>query len=131
MPDMGSNIGQSGMQQQTGNFGMGPGPKIRPTGVTILAILQILGGIAYLAIGLTSSALFKGLIGGALLFILVPIGLFALITGIALFTGKNWARILALIGGVLELIDIPIGTIVGIIILWYFTRPNVKAYFGK
>ena len=35
------------------------------------------------------------------------------------------------ISGVLDLIDIPIGTIIGIVILWYFTRPEVKEYFGK
>lgn len=130
MSDMGSDTVQSGLQSQSGNFGIGIKPK-RPTGVAILAILQILGGIAYLAIGVTSSALLRGLMGGILIVIFIPIGLFALITGIALFTGKNWARILALIGGILDLIDIPVGTIIGILMLWYFTRPKVKAYFGK
>ncbi len=68
---------------------------------------------------------------GILGVLFIPFGLFALITGLALFTGKNWARILIMIGGVLDLIDIPIGTIIGIVILWYFTRPEVKEYFGK
>ncbi len=48
-----------------------------------------------------------------------------------MFTGKNWARILAMIAAVIELFEVPVGTILGIIMLYYFTRPNVKAYFGK
>jgi hypothetical protein len=98
----------------------------RPTGVTILGLLQIISGIIYIALGFG-----LGLFFGSLGAIVGIIGIFSLITGLALFTGKNWARILIMIGGVLDLIDIPIGTIIGIIILYYFTRPNVKAYFGK
>jgi hypothetical protein len=97
----------------------------RPTGVTILAILQILGGLIYIVLGTVEGALIGS---GAVIFIAV--GAFALITGLALFAGRNWARILVLIGGVLDLLGIPIGTIIGIIILYYFTRPQIKAYFA-
>ncbi len=123
MSMMDDSMKQGGMQAQA-NVAGSRGP--RPTGVTILAVLQILAGIAYIAVGLVAGALI-----GALGSIVIIVGLFALITGLALFTGKNWARILAMIGGALDLIDIPFGTIIGIAILWYFTRPNVKAYFGK
>ncbi len=119
-----NNTGMGSMQAQASKPSAGKGN--RPTGVTILAVLQILAGIAYLAIGLVAGAL-VGILG----VLFIPFGLFALITGLALFTGKNWARILIMIGGVLDLIDIPIGTIIGIVILWYFTRPEVKEYFGK
>jgi hypothetical protein len=98
----------------------------RPTGVTILGLLQILAGIAYIALGA-----FSGFTSGAAGLIVVLLGAFVLVTGLALFTGKNWSRILVMISGVLDLFAIPIGTIIGIIILYYFTRPNVKMYFGK
>ncbi|MCL4372003.1 hypothetical protein M1373_01650 [Candidatus Marsarchaeota archaeon] len=123
-----NNMAQPGMQAQVGKFGAGRGN--RPKGVTILAVFQILVGIIYVALGLVSGALI-GILGAAFGVIVLIVGIFAIVTGLALFTGKNWARILIMIGGVLDLIDIPIGTIIGIVILWYFTRPNVKAYFGK
>ena len=123
MSMMDDSMKQGSTQAQASAAG-GRGP--RPTGVTILAVLQILAGIGYLAVGLVGGAL-VGILG----ILFIPFGLFALITGLALFTGKNWARILIMIGGVLDLLDIPIGTIIGIVILWYFTRPNIKAYFGK
>ncbi len=107
----------------------------RPVGVTILAVFQILVGLAYLIIGLFAGALAGALIGalgaGILGLLLVPLGIIELIIGLALFTGKNWARILAMIGGVLDLFNIPLGTIFGIVILWYFTRPAIKEFFGK
>ncbi len=122
MADNNTGIGSTQAQASSPSAGRGR----RPTGVTVLAVLQILAGIGYLAAGLVAGALV-----GILSLLFIPFGLFALITGLALFTGKNWARILIMIGGVLDLIDIPVGTIIGIIILWYFTRPNIKAYFGK
>ena len=108
----------------------GNGP--RPLGVAILAILQILTGIVYLVGGgVLSAALailgtgFASLLGG----IFVIIGIIEIIIGLALFTGKSWARILVLIGAIIDLIGFPIGTIFGIILLVYFTRPKVVAYF--
>ncbi len=104
----------------------------RPLGVAILAILQILAGIVYLVGGgVLSAALaifgtgLSSLLGG----VFVIIGIIEIIIGLALFTGKSWARILVLIGAVIDLIGFPIGTIFGIILLVYFTRPRVVAYF--
>ena len=124
------NAVQQNVGQQTTGTGnvkasSSSGKPPRPTGVTILAILQILGGLLYIILG-AGEGLFLG--SAALLF--VGIGVFALITGLALFAGRNWARILVLIAGVLDLFGIPIGTIIGIIILYYFTRPHIKAYFA-
>ena len=124
MPMADNNTGMGSKQAQASKPSAERGN--RPTGVTILAVLQILAGIAYIAVGLV-----EGAFVGVLSVLFVPLGLFALITGLALFTGRNWARILAMIGGALDLLDIPVGTIIGIVILWYFTRPEVKEYFGK
>ncbi|MCI2412914.1 MAG: zinc ribbon domain-containing protein [Cuniculiplasma sp.] len=103
-------------------------PKIvtRPTGITILAILGILGSIPELFIG----SLFLGIIPIFGILILL-FGILFLIASISLFSGKEWARVLAMIFSVLMLIDIPVGTILGIIFLYYFTRPHVKQYFQR
>jgi zinc-ribbon domain len=123
----------------------------RPTGVTILGVLSILGGLA----GLGGGALLLGLSGvvaatypggagvvaaiGALLLI---IGILELVYGIGFFGGKGWAWTLAMIGSVLNIVvgiaSIAIGSvgsvfglIISLLILYYLTRPHVKAYFGK
>lgn len=94
-------------------------PVQRPTGVTILAALQIVGSLAEIAFG----AVF-GVFG----VVIIVIGVLALIFGLALLSGRNWARILILIGAVLDIISI-VGIIWGVILLWYFTRKHVVAYF--
>ncbi len=63
--------------------------------------------------------------------LLLAISLLPLFFAIAFLTGRNWGRILMMIGAVLELFAIPIGTIIGIIILYYLTRPRVVAYFKQ
>lgn len=95
------------------------GPPKRPTGVTIVAILQMIGSVIDIAFGL-----FFGVFG----LVIVAIGVLTLIFAVALLTGRNWARILTLIGGVLDLLTI-VGIPWGIILLWYFTRKHVVAYF--
>ena len=99
-------------------------PVSRPTGVTILGILQIIGSAIMIATGL-GAAFF----GGFSLVILV-LGVLSLIFAFALFTGRNWARILMLVGAVLDILSI-VGIIWGVILLWYLTRPRVVAYFKQ
>jgi hypothetical protein len=106
-------------------MGMGaPSPYARvqrPTGVTILAFLQILGSLLTIGAGL-----FIGVFG----LIFVVIGIVTLLFAVALFSGRNWARILVMIGAVLDLLTI-VGIIWGAILLWYFTRRHVVAYFKQ
>ena len=97
----------------------------RPLGVTIIGIFQILGAIGILGLNALIAA-YSPVLG--LLFL--PVGVIALIIGVSLFTGKNWARILMIIGGVLDLITI-VGIPLGIIIIVYFRRQNVVAYFNQ
>lgn len=97
----------------------------RPLGVTILGVIQIIGSLLILGAGLTI-ATFLGPLG----LIVLPFTVLPLLFALALFTGRNWARILMLIGAVLDILSIA-GIIWGIIILWYFTRPRVVAYFNQ
>ena len=84
-----------------------------------MAVLQILGSLAMIGIGLI-----LGIFG----VFVVLLGVLTLLFALALLSGRNWARILMLIGAVLDIISI-VGIIWGIILLWYFTRKNVVDYF--
>ena len=111
--------------------------KERPAGVTILAVLQFLSGIVYLGMGamfLTGGGYggyipglteVLAIIGG----IFIVLGLVCFLIGWGLWTLKGWARIIAIILAILSLCNIPIGTIIGIIILWYLFKPEIKAAF--
>jgi uncharacterized membrane protein HdeD (DUF308 family) len=109
--------------------------KHRPVGVTIVAILTVIGGLIFLGFGL--------------LFLIFGIGIILLALGIAymvmaygLWKGKGWAwtitLILSAIGIVVALISIAAGNIGAIfsivihgVVIYYLYRPNVKAFFGK
>lgn len=133
----------------------------RPTGVTILAVLQFIGGLLSLILGL-GSLLFGGLMvasdvaattgteidmGPILLFagiVAIVSGVIGLIAGYGLFALKGWGWTLAIVFAVLNIIrsllgmfqggSVP-GAIVGIVIsgliIYYLFRPNVKRAFGK
>ncbi len=119
--------------QQCGSnqFALTPPNRIkRPTGVTVLGVIQIIISIVGLVIGLLIAA-FIGLFIPGFSFLVVIVSLIPLFFAIAFLTGRNWGRILMMIGAVIELFNIPIGTIIGIIILWYLTRPRVVAYFKQ
>ena len=106
-------------------FSANPRQIEKPAGVVILAFLGILGSLMDLFIGYILLAV--PIVG---LFFITAGSLF-LISSISLFTGKNWARILVMVFSVIMLISVPIGTILGIIFLYYFTRPHVKRYFER
>src|SRR5690348_10910892 len=139
---------------------MQPKPK-RPTGVTVLAILDILGGLAGLGAGalligiaaLASSSLanqYPGIsaISGiasilyALGALALVIGLLSIIVAIGFLGGKGWAWTLGIVVGVINIIGSLVETAIGfysniigiifpIIIIYYLMRPHVKAFFGK
>lgn len=120
---------------------------VRPTGVTVIAILVIISGISAIAFG----AIFSVLVGfvGADVFDLISntvMGIFSgamIASGIISFVmawgllkGKSWAWTLTLVFTIISLIiDIPsmnvIGLVIDLVVLYYLYRPHVKAYFGK
>lgn len=89
--------------------------------MTIIVALQILGGLVILATGLASIFLAA---------FLVPVGALTLLIALALFSGREWARILMLILAVLECLTI-VGLIFGLPVLWYLRKPDVVAYFKQ
>ena len=117
----------------------------RPTGVAILAILEAIAGVYYLAIGISASiylTLARLSFGippidsrfvGA---VLIIIGLVSLLLAWGLWTGKGWARMTALVFAILSIIASLISRhliiiVIDIIIIYYLTRPNVKQFFTK
>jgi hypothetical protein len=131
--------------------------KQRPTGVTILAILAIIGGILGVIGGLL------GLLGGALIastgvgathpgaagllvvlaIVTLVLGVLDIISGIGFWRLAPWAWMLGVVLQVVSLIEavvyitqgnvsgeiIPI--VISLVVLWYLFRPNVQQAFGR
>ena len=115
--------------------------KQRPIGVTIIALLAILGGIAFLVSGLGTLVLIP-LIGIFLGSGLFGLGLAYFLMAYGLWKGKGWAWTLTLIlsgiGIIVGIGSIVVGnigsifhTIINAIIIYYLYRPNVKAFFNR
>jgi hypothetical protein len=127
---------------------------MRPTGITVLAILAmifgviaILGGVFVAAVGgssilaLYGYGAFSGLL--SVLGVAVAVyGFLIFIFGWGMWTGKGWAWILGVILVILGILSglgsLGVGNftsigglIIDVIILWYLFRPHVKAYFGR
>ena len=129
--------------------------KTRPTGVTILAVLEALGGLVWLLAGAgimmvgalmpifgAGLAMVFGAIAGLMGLVFLIFGIIAFVLAYGLFTGRGWAwlwsLIFAVIGIILALFEamsslgsgiLPI--IIYLVIIYYLTRPHVKAFFGK
>ena len=129
--------------------------KTRPTGVTILAALEALGGLVWLLAGAgimmvgalmpifgVGLAMVFGAIAGLMGLVFLIFGIIAFVLAYGLFTGRGWAwlwsLIFAVIGIILALFEamsslgsgiLPI--IIYLVIIYYLTRPHVKAFFGK
>lgn len=112
----------------------------RPFGVTIIAVLAVLGGIGSILLGFIVLIIpILGIILGGI-FVIIGLSYFAVAYG--LWKGFNWAWILTILvsalGIVVGLASIMIGIggslvfiIVNVIIVYYLFRPDVKTYFGK
>ena len=122
----------------------------RPEGITllsalfwVLALLAIIGGLIMMV---TSNALIElieeegkdvpheviDLLDSLFIgigIIIIIMGILYIITGWGLWTMKSWARLVAIILAIISVLNFPIGTILGIIILWYLFKPEIKEAF--
>jgi hypothetical protein len=131
----------------------------RPLGVTIVGILYLLAGLLVLVLGLAILGLgaldnptdFEGWSQAAILalgVVVTLIGLFELLIAAGCFKGWGWIWTVALLFAILDIIfavfnawrqhfsnqsifGLLVGIIVPLIIIWYLTKQNVKAWFGK
>ncbi len=127
----------------------------RPLGVTILAVLAFLGGILLILVGILAAALgaafatamihgvpgFPAFLAAALGIALIVGGVIELIIGWGLWKGAGWAwwltvifTALGLLIAIASLVSGNVGSVVSLIIdgiiLYYFFKPHVKAFFG-
>lgn len=127
--------------------------KTRPTGVTILAALEGLAGIAYLLgavalmvvgamIPMMELPLFLSALAGAFGLVLLVLALVSFLLAYGLFTGRGWAwfwaLVFAVVGILVALVEAmgSMGSaitplVLHLIVIYYLTRPYVKAFFGK
>lgn len=120
--------------------------KIRPVGVTILAILELISGVAVIGFGVFFTALLgsmsssivggEGAILGIITSIAIAIGITSFVMAWGLLKGKSWAWTITLILTIISFVSNAlstniVGLILGFAILYYLFRPHVKAYFGK
>ena len=109
--------------------------KQRPLGVTIIAILMIISGIALISTGAVLLVVGIGVVP-------IVLGIASFVMAYGLWKGKGWAWTITLIISVISIISAIVsiafggyGAIINIIInaviIYYLYRPNVKAYFGK
>lgn len=62
------------------------------------------------------------------IFILLS-GVLSVIAGWGLLILKDWARWLAIILGIFSLFAFPIGTVIGVLIIWYLLKEDVREAF--
>ena len=131
--------------------------KQRPTGVTILAVLQVLGGLFFFGLGTLMLAfagfvgiaglipdipMFPALVGGAVLGviggIMLVIGILGFAVAYGYWNGRGWAwtlgMVITVIGLILSLLTIRqsiISLIINGLIIYYLTRPYVERWFGR
>ena len=135
----------------------------RPLGVSILAVLSIIGGIIEIFGGIVMWAMggfflmflqgeagnmtgmegaplaMLGFLQGLLAVISIVViifGIIGIIIGLGLWNGKEWARILTIVFSALGILwgilTLPVGIIsiiIGVIVIWYLTRPHVVNFF--
>ena len=133
----------------------------RPTGVTVLAVLALLGGLLNLFLGgfetLLGPQIGEEMVrqtgdasaaatGGAMAMMgvgILVVGVVQLINAYGLFTLKSWAWMLAVVLQVISLVmnglqlggpqkaGIVIAMLISVGVLYYLFRPHVKQAFGR
>jgi hypothetical protein len=116
----------------------------KPDLLTLVAIWQFVSAFL-LTIGIAAIAVFalpealgfkwgpadEGAIFGLSIGIFVLICLIglSLAGGIGVLKGKNWSRMVSIVNAVLSCFNIPIGTVIGVLVIIYLMRPEVREYF--
>ncbi len=53
----------------------------------------------------------------------------AVVAGFGLLAGKEWGRVMSIAYATFSLLRIPFGTIVGILVIVYLIKPQIREYF--
>ena len=129
-----------------------PSKKGRPQGVTVIALLNLIGGVLGTILGLIIVAMFStglkfgGLMGTFAAYLSLAgiamffVGLFSLFVGWGLWKGAEWAwtltvilEIIGIISGIMTIMVTPyaVAVLINGLILYYLFKPNVKEWFKK
>jgi hypothetical protein len=126
-------------------FGSAPAPAPpvpdrfdRPRAVTVLAVLDVLGGLLYAGVAavVVLMAFASGDVDNPLPFALIVGGIASAFTALYLAAAigmwqlRSYGRSCQFVLGILWLLSIPIGTIVGAMAMYYLTRPGVALLFS-
>lgn len=77
--------------------------------------------------GIARKAAILGLWVGALM--LACMAIVSIASAIGLLIRKEWGRMLSIVHAALSLLVVPIGTIIGVLVIQYLGKPEVKEYF--
>jgi len=106
----------------------------RPLVVFLLALVDILGGLLRLLLGLLFSALIidprTRVLGYLLGAIFVIPGVLHIVAAVGILRLRPWGRGLQIAVAILSLINFPLGTIVGTMTLVYLFQPAVRTLFS-
>jgi len=112
----------------------------RPMAVTLLAVLDLIGGVGTLLMGaLMAVALFGAsrsrstedlAITAVMLVACVLLGGLSLAAGVGLLKLRPWGRTLQLISAGIGLLGIPCGTLISVLIFVYLLKPEVRTLFS-
>jgi len=116
----------------------------RPDLLLLVAIWAFLSAFLYL-IGIVAIAIFSfpealgfvhgpanvgSIVGQSIaIFVLLCCSGLSLAGGIGILMAKSWGRIISIIVAVLSLFWFPVGTVIGVLVLIYLTRSEVREYF--
>lgn len=106
----------------------------RPTGVTIVAILNALSGVGFLLLGLLSI-----LHGSEFSLIFLIVALYAIVVSLGMLAGLTWAWYLSIIGYIINIISgialsflspiTIISVLLNIAFIFYFLQEHVREFF--
>jgi hypothetical protein len=123
----------------------------RPVGVTILGLLNIIGGVAGILFGLLGTTVFglglgqaPGESGLVLSLSVLVLSIFWVIVGVSTLRLQPWAWLIGVLTSVAQLISngyaliqhgmnwgVVFSLVVALLILWYLYRPEVRQAFGR
>jgi hypothetical protein len=63
------------------------------------------------------------------IFVLICLIGLSLAGGIGILKAKSWGRMISIVNAILSLFNIPIGTVIGIFVLMYLSKTEVREYF--
>lgn len=121
-----------------GTVGGGPARFTRPGVVTLLGVLNIVGGVLGLVLAV---AMLVGILGSdqpgegmglaaGIFAVYALVGAAQIATGVGLLRLRPWGRTLQLVLAGIGLLGVPCGTIVSILVLVYMLKPEVKVLFS-